>query len=96
MLRRRSLLWAVDTTLETLSDAGRRNVPREELIRQFKRMVDSLNRWYLPAEQQLGSSFYQAMVGKLMNLPQGQAGAPFPPADFVARETAALIRSALF
>ena len=84
------MLLAVETTLETLSDAGRRNIPRDQLITQFKKMADSLRRWYLPTEQQVGLGVYQSMIGKLMNLPDVQYGSPFPPASFVAEETAVL------
>jgi len=90
VLRRSNMLLAVETTLETLSDAGRRNVPRDQLITQFKKMADSLRRWYLPPEQQVGLSIYQSMIGKLMNLPDVQYGSPFPPATFVAEETVTL------
>jgi hypothetical protein len=81
---------AVDTALETLSDAGRRNIPREQLIRQFQKMADSLNRWYLSTEQQVGRDVYQSIVGKLTNMPEPELGSPFPPAAFVAQETARL------
>ena len=47
-----------------------------------------MNRWYLPPEQQVGRSLYQSIVGKLMNLPEVQLSSPFPPATFVAQETA--------
>ena len=80
VLRRSNMLLAVETTLEMLSDAGRRNIPRAQLIDQFKKMADSLHRWYLPREQQVGLSVYQSMIGKLMNLPDVQYGSPFPPA----------------
>lgn len=92
MSRRSNMLLAVETALETLTDAGRHNVPRDRLIDQFKRMADSLNRWYLSAEQQVGHNLYQSIMGKLMDLPEEQAGAPFPPVDFVTQETAALNR----
>jgi len=90
VLRRSNMLLAVETTLETLSDAGRRNIPRDQLIAQFKKMADSLRRWYLPPEQQVGLRVYQSMMGKLMNLPDVQYGSPFPAATFVAEETATL------
>jgi len=90
VLRRSNMLLAVDTTLETLSDAGRRNIPRDQLIAEFKKMADSLGRWYLPPEQQVGIGLYQSIIGKLMNLPEMPVGSPFPPASFVTEETAVL------
>jgi len=92
ILRRCNMLQAVETALEMLSDAGRRNVPRVQLIEQFKKLADSLNRWYLPPEQQVGRSLYQSVVGKLMDLPEAPAGSPFPPSTFVTEETVALNR----
>jgi hypothetical protein len=44
MLRRSNMLLAVEMTLEILSDAGRRNVPRDQLIGKFKRLADSVRR----------------------------------------------------
>ncbi|MBI2688176.1 MAG: hypothetical protein HYX27_17875 [Acidobacteria bacterium] len=35
--RRANMLLAVDTALETLIDASRRNVPRAQLVNQFKK-----------------------------------------------------------
>jgi hypothetical protein len=92
IVRRCNMLLAVETALETLLDAGRHNVPREQLIEQFTRLVDSVRRWYLPAEQRVGRDVYQPIIGKLVNLPQGEPGSPFPPAAFVAQESAALNR----
>jgi len=92
MLRRSNMLLSVENTLETLADAGRRNVPRDQLIERFKKMADSLRHWYLPPEQQIGLSLYQAMVGKLMNLPEPKYGTPFPPSEFVEQESAILRR----
>jgi hypothetical protein len=86
------MLLAVETTLEALSDAGRRNVPRDQLIREFQKMADSVSHWYLPPEQQIGRGLYQSIVGRLMDLPEGQPGSPFPPAAFVADETTLLRR----
>ena len=56
IVRRGHQLAAVEMAMEMLSDAGRRNVPRDQLIDQFKKMVGSVSHWYLPPEQQLGSS----------------------------------------
>jgi hypothetical protein len=92
MLRRSNMLLAVETTLDALSDAGRHNVPRDQLIEHFKKMADSVRHWYLPAEQQIGVGVYQTMVGKLVNLPEEPLGSPFPPATFLAKETAMLNR----
>ena len=84
------MLLAVEIALETLSDAGRHNVPRDQLIEQFRKMADFLNRSYLSPEQQVGRDLYQSLMGKLMNLPEVQVGSPFPPTAFVAQETAML------
>jgi hypothetical protein len=94
-LRRSNMLLAIDTTTETLSRAGRRNVPREQLIAEFKNLADALNRWYLPAEQRIGSRIYQSVVAKLMKLPPPDVGQAFPPTDFVRQETAELARQRL-
>ena len=66
------MLLAVETALETLSDAGRFKVPRDRLIAQFGKMADSLNRWYLSAEQQVGRSLYQSIAAQLRALPEGR------------------------
>jgi hypothetical protein len=92
ILRRSNMLLAVETSLETLSDAGRRNIPRDQLIEQFKKMANSVNHWYIPPEQQVASGLYRSIVGKLMDLPEGEAGSAFPPATFVERETLMLNR----
>ena len=90
MSRRSNMLWAVDTALEMVSDAGRRNVPQDRLVEQFQKMANSLRHWYLPPEQQIGARVYQSIAGKLKNLPAGEIGSPFPPAAFVEEETAML------
>ena len=90
ILRRCNMLQAVETALGMISDAGRHNVSRDLLVGQFRKMADSLNRWYLPPDQQVGRSLYVSIAGKLMDLPDVQAGTPFPPADFVRQETAML------
>jgi hypothetical protein len=95
MIRRCNMLLAVETALETIADAGKRNVPRKQLIDQFRKMADSVNRWYLPQEQQIGYRLYQSMIGKLTDLPEAELGAPFPPDSFVAQETATLSRQRL-
>jgi hypothetical protein len=92
VLRRCNMLQAVELAREMLSDAGRHNVPRRQLIEQFRKLADSLNHWYLPPEQQVGRTLYQSLIEKLMNLPEGQIGSPFPPNTFVAQETAMLNR----
>jgi hypothetical protein len=92
MLRRCNTLLAVETALETLQDAGRRNIPRNQLIEQFRKLADAMSKWYLPAEEQIGRGLYQSIKGKLMNLPEQEVGAAFPPTSFVEQETAALSR----
>jgi hypothetical protein len=92
MLRRSNMLQAVETALETLSDAGRHNVPRDQLIQHFRKLADSVRRWYLSAEQQVGLDLYQSIIGKLVDLPEEQVGSAFPPSTFVAEETAMLNR----
>jgi len=92
ILRRCNMLQAVETTLDIISDAGRRNVPRDLLVNQFRKMADSLNRWYVPPEQRVGHDLYQSMMGKLLNLPDEPIGTPFPPDAFIAQETAMLNR----
>lgn len=92
MARRSNMLLAADMTIETLRDAGQRNVPRAQLIEQFRRLVASAHRWYLPPEQQVGQRLYQSVIGKLTNLPDAPLGSPFPPSSFVAEEIASLNR----
>jgi hypothetical protein len=90
--RRSNLLLAVETAIDILLDAGRRNVPREDLIRQFQKMEHSMRYWYVPPEQKVASIIYNSIIGKLTNLPPAPAGAPFPPTSFVEEETAILNR----
>ena len=90
MLRRSSMLLAIEMALETLSDAARRGVPRYQLIVQFKKMTDSLHRWYLTPEQQIGLRVYQPILGVLTNMSGRQEGLPDPLATFIAEETATL------
>src|SRR5262249_53936729 len=90
MLRRSNMLLAIELTLEIESEAGRRNVPRKHLIEQFKSLADSARRGSLLPEQRTGLDLYLSMIEKLMNLPEPKDGAPFPPTDFVERETAFL------
>ena len=90
ILRRSNMLLAIETTLDILSDAGRRNIPRNQMIEQFKKLTESLRRWYLPPEQQIGILVYQPIIARLMNLAEGPIGSPFPPSTFVAEETAML------
>ena len=67
-------------------------MPRDQLVGEFKKMAGSVSHWYLPAEQQVGRDLYQSIIGKLMDLPEQPLGSPFPPATFVAEETAMLNR----
>jgi hypothetical protein len=92
IVRRGNKLQAVETALSILSDAGKRDIPRDQIIQQFQRLADSVSRWYLPPEQQVGQDVYQSIVGRLINLPEQQTATPFPPTDFVAQETSVLNR----
>jgi hypothetical protein len=92
ILRRANTLLAVENSLETLLDAGRRNISRSVLIAHFQGMAQSLRRWYLPSEQQIGAQVYQEIAARLINLPETALGEPFPPTEFTAKETAALNR----
>lgn len=90
--RRCYALQAVETALEILTDAGRHNVPRRQLIDHFQRIAKSLNRWYVPSGQGAGRTIYQSITGKLIDLPDGPPGSAFPPTSFVEQETAKLNR----
>ncbi len=90
IFRRSNMLFAVETALETLSDAGRRNLVKDQLIGQFRRMADSLDRGYLPPEQRIGRGLYVSIAERLSALPDPQLGSPFPPSSFIDQETAPL------
>jgi hypothetical protein len=92
LLRRSNMLAAVENAIDTLADAGNRNVPRAQLIDRFKKLGDSLSRWYLSQDQQIGRSVYLSIVGKLVDLPEEPPGSAFPPTFFVREESATLIR----
>jgi hypothetical protein len=90
MLRRSSMLLAIDSASAALSEAGKHNYPRGQLVEQFRKLVDSASGWYLFPEQQVGRDLFESIIGKLKNLPQGDLGAPFPPTVFIEEETARL------
>jgi hypothetical protein len=92
LLRRSNMLAAVENAIDMLADAGNRNVPRALLIDRFKKLSDSLSRWYLSQDQQIGRGLYLSIVGKLVDLPEEPLGSPFPPASFVREESAKLIQ----
>jgi len=92
LLRRSNMLAAVENAIDMLADAGNRNMPRALLIDRFKKLSDSLSRWYLSQDQQIGRGVYLSIVGKLVDLPEEPLGSPFPPASFVSEESAKLIR----
>jgi len=90
MFRRSDMLLAVETALETLADAGRHNVSKDQLVAQFKKLADLVSRRYLLQEQKIGLGIYQPIIGKLINLPETKDGSPFPPTGIVEQETAIL------
>jgi hypothetical protein len=90
MLRRSSMLMAIDSASAALSEAGKHNNPRGQVVEQFRRLVDSVSGWYLFPEQQIGRDLFESIIGKLKNLPQGELGEPFPPTAFIGEEIARL------
>jgi hypothetical protein len=92
ILRRCSMLQAVELAHDILSNAAKHNVPPPQLIEQFRMIANSLNHWYVPTEQQVGRTIYQSIMEKLMDLPPLQVGSPFPPTTFVEQETVVLNR----
>jgi hypothetical protein len=90
VVRRSNMLQAIEIALETLSDVGQHNVPREQLIARFKKMAVSARRWYIPPEQRVAGLVYQSILAKLTDLPVEEVGSPFPPTTFIAEETAML------
>jgi hypothetical protein len=90
MLRRSSMLMAIDSASSALSEAGKHNYPRGQLVDQFRKLVDSVSGWYLFPEQQIGRDLFESIIGKLKNLPYGELGEPFPPTAFIEEETARL------
>jgi hypothetical protein len=89
---RSNRLAAIETALETLAEAGQGNVSRDQLVAQFKKMADASRRWYVPEEERSAARVYQSIVDKLVNLPEQELGAPFPPTAFVRDEVASLSR----
>jgi hypothetical protein len=92
MQRRGNMLQAVELALGMLSDAGKHNLPRGQLIGQFQMLAESLHHWYLPPEQQVGHSLYEGIAERLANVPELPVGAAFPPTAFVEEEIARLNR----
>lgn len=90
MSYRGNRLAAIETALDTLAEAGQGNVPRDQLVAQFKRMADGARRWYVPEEQRSAAKVYESIVDRLVNLPEQELGAPFLPPAFVREEVAAL------
>jgi hypothetical protein len=96
LYRRHSTLLALDTTLNTLSEATRLDVSIDQIIREFTRMADSLRHQYLFPEQESAREIYQDIAGKLINLAKIPSGSPF--SAFVAEQSGILKqeRSALY
>jgi len=90
LLRLRGTLLALDTKLDRLSNAGRFDITRGQLIREFERMADSRSRGYLLPEQDPGREAYREIVGTLMNLEKGRQGSITPLSSFLAQHSAIL------
>jgi len=90
--RRGSLLQAVELAREILSEAERHNIPRIQLIQQFRMLAESVSHWYLPPHEQVGRALYQSIAEQLTKLPTQQLGSAFPPTAFVEAEIASLNR----
>lgn len=90
MLRRCNRLLAVETALDILSDAGRRNNPRDELVNRFRMLADFTWKWYVPPEQQIGRELYRSIGDQLKQLPGQPVGAPFPPSTFIDEQVKVL------
>lgn len=86
MLRRCNRLLAIETAIDTLSDVGRRNIARDELVEHFRRLEDSMSKWYIPPEQQIGRELYRSIGDRLKQLPDPPGGVPFPPSTFVEEQ----------
>jgi hypothetical protein len=96
LYRRHSTLLALDTTLNTLSEATRLDISIDHVIREFTRMADSLRYRYLFPEQESAREIYQDIAGKLINLAKIPSASPF--STFVAEQSGILKqeRSALY
>src|SRR5258708_27666903 len=77
MLRRCNMLQAVGLALEMLFDAGRSNVPRGQLIEQFKKKADFVRRWDVSPDQRVRSDGYQSKVVKFVNFAEQEPGETF-------------------
>lgn len=86
MLRRCNRLLAVETAMDMLSDAGRRNVPRNDLLDRFDKLADLMWKWYVPPEQQVGREVYRSIHDQIKQLPDQPVGSPFPPSAFVEEQ----------
>ena len=86
------MLQTVELVREVLTDAGKHNMPRGQLVKQFMMMADSLNHWYLPPEQRVGRELYQSIGEQLLKLPVAELGSAFPPTAFVEQQREMLDR----